>query len=318
MAGASSDVGPHQAIELHAPAERFLAQLFDRLWARFRERVEHVAAYEQIIAAHGARFVNDHLAFRTFACQQPHVGVCSLARMFEALGYRAAGVYTFEDKLLQALHYQHPNSHLPKLFISELQVWRLGTAARQIVSRTLVQHRPALDLNVLAQLVRIEDVDERRWAELLETCRDWIETLPWQPPLKQDVLALNDESQYGAWVLAHGYNVNHFTSLINSHGVDSLADMERTVAALRAAGVPLKAEIEGQPGTLLRQTATTAAVIDIAVREQEHVTSMPWTYAYFELAERGLVTDPQSGMQRRFEGFLGNQAAQLFDLTRRD
>jgi hypothetical protein len=43
---------------------------------------------------------------------------------------------------------------------------------------------------------------------------------------------------------------------------------------------------------------------------------MAWSYAYFELAERGEVVDPDSGARRRFEGFLGSQATQLFDMTR--
>jgi hypothetical protein len=44
---------------------------------------------------------------------------------------------------------------------------------------------------------------------------------------------------------------------------------------------------------------------------------MAWSYAYFELAERGTVLDPDSGQRRRFEGFLGPQATQLFEMTKR-
>ena len=42
-----------------------------------------------------------------------------------------------------------------------------------------------------------------------------------------------------------------------------------------------------------------------------------WTYAYFELAERGEVVDRESGESTRFEGFLGAQATQLFEMTRK-
>ena len=34
---------------------------------------------------------------------------------------------------------------------------------------------------------------------------------------------------------------------------------------------------------------------------------MPWSYAYFELAERGPAPDPETGRQARFEGFLGRK-----------
>jgi hypothetical protein len=32
-------------------------------------------------------------------------------------------------------------------------------------------------------------------------------------PEKDDIIAANAASQYAAWVLVHGYHVNHFTSL---------------------------------------------------------------------------------------------------------
>ena len=143
-----------------------------------------------------------------------------------------------------------------------------------------------------------------------------IETLPWSPPSQNSVPELNDASQYAAWVAVHGFNVNHFTSLINSHGVESLNSIDKTVEALRRVGVPMKVNVEGEIGSRLRQTATEAVVIDVKVASAEGETSMPWTYAYFELAERGQITDAESGKTVRFEGFLGPQATHLFDMTR--
>ena len=43
---------------------------------------------------------------------------------------------------------------------------------------------------------------------------------------------------------------------------------------------------------------------------------MPWSYAYFELAQRDEHIDPASGKRVRFEGFLGPQATNLFEMTR--
>ncbi|MBW3539639.1 MAG: DUF1338 domain-containing protein [Planctomycetes bacterium] len=313
-----SPAGPHGRIAAADAAAQFLAALFDALWERYRQRVEHVAAYERVIAEAGATFVNDHIAFRTFACQEPSVGVHTLARIFDALGYRTAGSYSFEDKHLAAVHLQHPGGELPKLFISELRTWELSPDAWRIIERTLADHRSPLSTDTLAKLTQLAGGDAQREpdTELLRTIVREFHELPWRPPSKADVEALNQESQYAAWVLVHGYNVNHFTSLINSHGVQSLKDIERTVSALREAGVPMKSEIEGEPGSKLRQTATNAAVIDVEVRGKRGTESMPWTYAYFELAERGEVTDPETGERRRFEGFLGPQATQLFEMTR--
>jgi hypothetical protein len=65
----------------------------------------------------------------------------------------------------------------------------------------------------------------------------------------------------------------------------------------------------------LRQTATEAVTIDVEIAEQGRSATMPWSYAYFELAERGEVTDGETGRRGRFEGFLGPQATQLFEMT---
>ena len=140
--------------------------------------------------------------------------------------------------------------------------------------------------------------------------------LPWLLPRREDVVELNQVSQYAAWVLVHGYNVNHFTSLINSHGVPALDDIEKTIAALSAAGVPMKTEIEGERGSKLRQSATEAVKIDVQVSDSGVPVAMPWTYAYFELAQRDMVADPATGKKVRFEGFLGPQATNLFEMTR--
>ena len=110
--------------------------------------------------------------------------------------------------------------------------------------------------------------------------------------------------------------MNHFTSLINSHGVPALDDIEKTIAALQKAGVPMKKEIEGERGSKLRQSATEAVNVDVAVHDRGVPAKMPWTYAYFELAQRDTVTDPATGKNVRFEGFLGPQATNLFEMTR--
>ena len=308
--------GPHQShVSLSSPAEHFLAQLFDRLWEQYRARVSYVRDYEVLVHEAGAAFVNDHIAFRTFAANDPLVGIAALSRPFEALGYVPAGVYHFADKHLNAIHYQHPNGDLPKLFISELKTWELSAAAQAGIASLVKSHRPPLAGEVLRSLGNLSPGDPP--AGLLQTLTDWIQVLPWKLPERSAVEALNEESQYAAWVAVHGYNVNHFTSLINSHRVAALADIEKTIHALATAGVPMKQEIEGEAGSKLRQSATQAVVIEVEVAENGVPTTMPWTYAYFELAERGEVIDPTTGASGRFEGFLGPQATQLFEMTRK-
>lgn len=309
--------GPHSKIETTSESERFLADLFDVLWDRYRQRVEYVRMYEKVVREAGGTFVNDHIAFRTLAGQNPLTGITSLSRIFTALGYRAITCYQFEDKHLDAIHFQHPNAEFPKLFISELRTWELSRDAQTLLTELLATQRPNLSMDALSSLANLEGLETAARKSLLETVVKIFHELPWNAPEKDSVTTLNEESQYAAWVAVHGFNVNHFTALINSHGVEQLNDIEKTIAALSAAGVPMKANIEGEAGSRLRQSATEAVVIDVPVSENGSPGTMPWTYAYFELAERGNVTDPESGASTRFEGFLGPQATHLFEMTRR-
>jgi len=310
-----SSTGPHRAIPVSTAREKFCAELFDRLWDRYRQRVSYVQTYEKVIREAGATFMNDHIAFRTFATQQPLAGISTISRIFEALGYRAAGSYHFDDKQLSAIHFQHANQQFPKLFISELRVWELPADARGIIERTVRSHRPPIGGEALSALSAL-DRDGKPAAELMPGVVAQFEQLPWLLPAREDVEKLNKVSQYAAWVLVHGYNVNHFTSLINSHGVPALETIEKTIAALQKAGVPMKKEIEGEPGSKLRQSSTEAVTIDVDVHDRGMPAKMPWTYAYFELAQRDAVNDPGTGKKVRFEGFLGPQATNLFEMTR--
>jgi hypothetical protein len=307
--------GPHQAIPTTSAREKFCAALFDRLWDRYRQRVSYVQTYEKVIRDAKATFVNDHIAFRTFATQQPLAGIATISRVFEALGYRAAGSYHFDDKQLSAIHFQHANQQFPKLFISELRVWEQPADARAIIEKTAKSHRPAIAPESLVALSSL-DRDSKSVADLMPRVVGEFHDLPWILPAREDVERLNKVSQYAAWVLVHGYNVNHFTSLINSHGVPALDDIEKTIAALQQVGVPMKKEIEGERGSKLRQSSTEAVMIDVDVHDRGVPAKMPWTYAYFELAQRDAVTDPATGKKVRFEGFLGPQATNLFEMTR--
>lgn len=299
-----------------SPRQQFLAHLFAALWQRYRARVSWVSTYERLIRDAGATFVNDHIALRTIASQVPLAGIATIARIFEALGYSAAGTYQFPDKFLSAIHLQHPNRNLPKIFISELQLAQLPAATRETILRTLRTQRLPVSDETLATLAQLDQKPAPLDPQLLARVVAEFHELPWSLPEKADVLAVNQVTQYGAWVLVHGYNVNHFTCLINSHGPGPLGDIERTAAALAAAGVPMKKEIEGFVGSRLRQTATEAVLTDVAVSEGGIQQTMPWSYAYFELAERGHWQNPITGANERFEGFLGPQATHLFEMTR--
>ena len=315
--GSPSLGSPHRQVKTSGRREEFLLRLLDKLWERYRSRVSYVRTYEDVVRRAGGAFVNDHIAFRTLACQKPSAGIFSVSRIFEALGYAPAASYFFPDKRLEATHYQHPTPGFPKLFVSELHTWELSSKGNAVVLKSLRGHRPPLADAVLAACREADKASAPAAAKLLGTLMDHFSELPWPMPQKSDVVALNEESQYAAWVLVRGYDVNHFTASVNSHGVESLGDIEKTVGALRHAGVPMKTAIEGERGSKLRQSATEAVVTDVSVKQGSKTVKMPWPYAYCEIAERGMSVDPDTGTAKRFEGFLGGQASQLFEMTRR-
>src|SRR4051812_13938153 len=96
---------PHRSIEPQDDGEKFLVELLDGLWTRYRSRLEPARRYEALVERSGGVFRNDHIAFRTLAWQDPPAGIFSISRLFEALGYSAAGCYEFPDKKLSSTHY---------------------------------------------------------------------------------------------------------------------------------------------------------------------------------------------------------------------
>lgn len=284
---------PHHALGPANGRERFLADLLDALWERYRGRVAYARTWQELCEKGGAPFRNDHVAFRTVAWQEPSSGLHSVSRLFEALGYAPAGAYSFPDKKLSAVHFEHENAAFPKLFVSELKSWELPRPVREALAVSLKQRRTPPPEAFLESLADPEN--SRDYGELLRGVTGYFTQRPWPAPERALVELVGGESQYGAWALLHGYEVNHFTA--------SVSDIEKAVSDMASAGVPMKAAIEGAPGTALRQSSTEAVTLDCEVKGG----TLPWTYAYFELAER----------KEGFTGFLGGQASKLFEMTRR-
>lgn len=298
-------------------AQRMLDILLDRLWSIYCRRVDYARQYAELVEARGGLVVNDHIAFRTFNTHtgaQP-AGIKAIERVFLSLGYRAAGEYVFPDTHLFARHYQHADPLAPKVFISQLEVDQLSAEAAELIQRAVANAYDHLDSDALA--LADEEISDADASALVDRIVPFFTTLPWPLPRASLVRQINKVSQYAAWTLLHGNNVNHFTAYINEQHVPEWPDIETTIAALKQAGVPMKADIEGDRGSKLRQTATQAVDVDCPVLDDDgKLDTIRWSYAYYELAERGEVVD-EAGRPVRFQGFLGPQASQLFEMTRR-
>lgn len=295
----------------------FAAELLAKMWDDYASRVPYAKTYQEMLAELGGTFVNDHMAFRTLALTVSghDLGISIVKRIWDALGFRERGAIEFRDTHLFARYVQHDEPDFPKIFISELKVEELPADIAAMIHESVASFRPVLTEKDIEALRRL-DSSPSHPAELLERTYAFFKTVPWEPVSEEVVRKVNDVSQYGAWVLLHGYNVNHFTGYVNRHGVEPINDIEGLVAELRRRGVPMKDEIEGAPGSKLRQTATHAVRVPVTVKKADgSLGHIEWTYAYMEFAQRGYVED-ESGNKVLFEGFLGPQAKQLFEMTR--
>ncbi|AGY59919.1 DUF1338 domain-containing protein [Gloeobacter kilaueensis] len=282
----------------------FARALWERLWKRYQQRVSYARVYQEMIEQAGGTVANDHIAFRSLRLSSggQDFGIGYLERFIEPLGYVAAGEYVFSGQHLCARHYQHPEQEaleLPKLFVSELLVDDLSEPAALAI-------RAAVEGATLVQTARTLEEYEAVFSR------------PWQPPRRSAIEVVNSASQYGAWVLLHGYAVNHFTGYVNRQNTERYFDIESTAQGLAERGVPMKSVIEGDWGSGLRQTATRAVSEPVTVLDDGgRPVEIPWTYAYYEIAERGTI-EVAPGRRERFDGFLGPQAKNLFEMTRKE
>jgi hypothetical protein len=237
-----------------------MSQILDQLWNAYAAHVPYAGTFEKLA---GAQLRNDHVAFRSLKGKG---GIEPIAAFFELQGWHRRGSYDFPDAHLDAIYLGQDGE--PRIFISQLRAEELSPRAREILEQ-LPEPGPVRDISSFRA--------------------------PGIAVAEGELLELERESQYGAWLLLFGREVNHFTA--------SVPDVEEWQRRMKQAGIPMKQEIEGAPGAGLRQTATKAAPRKVQLRER----AREWPYAYLEIAERN----------GGFDGFVAAQARQLFEMTRR-
>lgn len=259
-----------------------LGDLLDRLWADYAAITPQAREIHRLLKNAGETIVNDHIALRTFAGER--LGIDVVAAPFVAAGYRPAGVYRFAEKKLDARHYDPPDPGLPRLFISELRVRDCSPALQAIVA-DLIAQVPA------------------KWQPFVTLGR------PWFPVHIATVRRLRDESEYAAWLAAHGIRANHFTVLQNA--LRTLPTLEAVVGFLQTNGFALNAAggiIKGSPGQLLEQCSTLADTVNIRFTDGSY--TVPG--CYYEFARR--YPDASGAL---FGGFIEGSADKIFESTDR-
>lgn len=317
MRQAAASMNVQNLTDMKQSSKEITRAWLNGLWDQYLERVVYAKQYAEMTVAQGGRVVNEHIAFRTFNAhtgEQPE-GIRGIKHLLKQLGYKAAGEYKFSKKKLSAVHFEYPDETFPKIFVSQLEVQLLPNWAQAVIHDAVKDTRYLLSDKSIELLQILSKKDELPTEAADYLVSDLVQYFrrPWGVPYKEDVLKLNDVSQYGAWVLLHGNSVNHFTASINFQDVANWPDLETTCHALQNAGIPMKETIEGEKGSKLQQSATQAVKEDVEVRTPEGIEKINWTYAYYELAQRGYVEE--NGQRKLFSGFLGEQASHLFDMT---
>ncbi len=251
-------------------------ELLAALWQDYAERTPQARAIHAALAEAGEVVVNDHIALRGLAGTR--LGIEELAAPFVRAGWRFAGRYHFAQKRLDARHLAHPEPGRPKVFISELRVGEFSAELRAVVGRMVAELGPALTIG-----------------------------RPWRVSFAE-VELLRRESEYAAWVAAHGLRANHFTVLVNAlRGFAGLAELN---AWLRGRGFvlnPAGGEIKGSPGQGLEQSSTLADAVELEFREGRR--TVPG--CYYEFARRHVVDGAL------FDGFIEGSADRIFESTDR-
>ncbi len=297
---------------------KLMKGLTENLWQQYIRRVPYARIYSDLVTEKGGKVAHDHISFRTFNTntgEQPN-GIKALGHLFEILNYQKSGKYKFSKMKATAAHFEHPDPLLPKIFVSQLEVAELPGWAQFIINDCVAETHYLISdeaIELLNNLGNKGSITNEAGEILVEELTGYFRR-PWKLPTKDDLLKINDVSPYAAWTLLHGNSVNHFAAAINFQGVSIWPDIETTCRAMAEEGIPMKNELEGKKGSILRQSATLAVKETIPFRgENGEIEEMDWTYAYYEFTERGYIIG--EGGEKLFTGFIPDQDTQLFKMT---
>lgn len=256
---------------------------FDQLWQDYIQITPQAEQIKQLFAATDGTVINDHVAFRTFA--DTPLQLDNLEPLILAMGYERQGSYDFKAKKLRAHSFIHPNPAVPKVFVSELLTDQLSPATQQIIARYTAQIEP----RSLSQAVF--------WSGR-----------HWDMPSFADYQAVMEESEYGAWLLAIGVRVNHFTVSINH--LTSTHCIRETLQRVKDAGYAVNTvggEVKGTPESLLEQGSTLAdrQAYTFAGDDVQEIPTCFYEFALRHPDDQGVV----------YQGFIEANADKIFEST---
>ncbi len=259
-----------------------LEGLFEKLWSQYTSLTSQAKSIHDLLERNGETVLNDHVAFRTY--NHSKLGIQKIAQTFEKHGYVKKGDYVFEEKKLNAIHLEHPQESLPKIFISELLIEKLDPSVQQTIN-AICDSIPNEKMNSqdFCYSGRLWDIDYSTYQNLLK------------------------HSEYAAWLSAFGFCANHFTVNVNAlKGWDQLEDLN---SFLKSNGYKLNesgGEIKGDPSVYLEQSSTLAGVATVDFKDgKKEIPS-----CYYEFAKRYPTSNG-----KLYQGFVEKSADKIFEST---
>lgn len=259
-----------------------IQSLLDTMWKDYCQLNPAAKKIYDLFTNEGETVLNDHIALRTF--NHPRLGLKTMARTFEKLGYEAKGEYHFVEKKLYAKHWEHPDESQPKIFISELELEKVSPFIRESVNK-MVEQLPD-------SVIQSENFS--------------YSGRPWQMS-HQLYTDLAKESEYASWVAAHGFRPNHFTVFINP--LKKYNDILTLNKFITSQGFPLNkagGEVKGTPADYLEQSSTMAS--EIPVKFSDGTFNIPG--CYYEFAKRYPLANG-----KLYQGFVAKSADKIFEST---
>ncbi len=300
------------------------AQLRDRFviaaTAKFAGNVPDFVALQELVAANGGRFLNDHGAIRT---ADPALRAL-FVRAAGVLGLRKELDYRFPAKKLVSFDLQAigEDSRPFKIFVSQVDLEAFPPEVAALIAADCAEQARAVDHGAFVTLIeRAEAEGGLSDADAEAFVQHFVYKLMHRngPPMKRSLLeAVAAVSGEAASALALGPDFNHVTIDVYSaafSGIEAMTD------AMKARGFRMLPAIQGAPGTLLRQTATLAATMDTPVLEADGSTGIaPTEKQFVEIIERNQATNAwggklwaQDGAPLIFRNFLAANAEKIFD-----
>jgi uncharacterized glyoxalase superfamily metalloenzyme YdcJ len=287
---------------------------------KFAAQVPDFVALHQLVRDNGGSFHNDHGAIRT---ADPDVSAL-FVRVAQAMGLRRELDYVFPAKKLKSFDLQviGEDSTEFKIFVSQVDLDAFPAEVAARVRDDCAEQAAACDhAPLLALLERFETAGALSASDGHAFVNYVVHTLMQRngPPLARATLeAVAQVSGEAASALALGPDFNHITIDVQAADFDSIEDMAR---AMQDAGFRMLPQVQGAPGSKLRQTATLAATMDTRVLEADGSTgSAPSEKQFVEIIERSQATDAQGrklwrqdGRPLVFRNFLSANAEKIFD-----